>query len=64
MIGALESLSFTVFKARLFENDVPIKTVQILLSHGDIKMTADIYTHVMPEQKIRVKDNFNSLFAI
>jgi len=48
----------------IIENDVPLKTVQILLGHNYIKMTADIYTHVMPEQKIRVVDKLNSLFAL
>ena len=39
------------FATRLFEKDVPVKTVQALLGHKDINTTMNIYTHVMKEQK-------------
>lgn len=39
------------FATRLFEKDVPVKTVQSLLGHKDINTTMNIYTHVMKEQK-------------
>ena len=39
------------FATRLFERDVPVKTVQALLGHKDINTTMNIYTHVMKEQK-------------
>lgn len=38
------------YATRLFENNVPIKTVQALLRHKDIATTMNIYTHVMPEK--------------
>ena len=38
------------YATRLFENNVPIKTVQALLGHKDIATTMNIYTHVMPEK--------------
>ncbi len=37
------------YATRLFENNVPIKTIQALLGHKDIATTMNIYTHVMPE---------------
>ncbi len=52
------------YATRLFENDVPLKTVQILIGHSNIKITADIYTHVIPEEKIKATDKINSLFAL
>ncbi|AZV58385.1 site-specific integrase [Clostridium sp. AWRP] len=52
------------YATRLFEKGVPIKTVQTLLGHSDISTTANIYTHVMPEQKIEAVDKINSLFNI
>lgn len=39
------------FATRLFEKDIPVKTVQALLGHKDINTTMNIYTHVMKEQK-------------
>ncbi len=38
------------YATRLFENNVPIKTIQALLGHKDIATTMNIYTHVMPEK--------------
>lgn len=35
------------YATRLFEEDVPIKTVQALLGHSDIKTTLNIYVHNM-----------------
>lgn len=52
------------YATRLFENDVPLKTVQILMGHSNIKITADIYTHVMPEEKIKAVEKLNSLFIL
>ena len=39
------------FATRLFENNVPIKTVSSLLGHYDVSITMDIYTHVLEESK-------------
>lgn len=52
------------FATRLFEKDVPIKTVQMLLGHSDISITANIYTHVMPPEKFKAIDKINSIFDI
>ncbi|WP_315675194.1 tyrosine-type recombinase/integrase [Clostridium sp. 19966] len=46
------------FATQLFENKVPLKTVQTLLGHSDISITADIYTHVMPKQRIEAVELF------
>ena len=41
-IPYIKLLSLThTFATRLFEKDVPLKTVSILLSHSDIKITTD-----------------------
>ncbi|WP_039657605.1 tyrosine-type recombinase/integrase [Clostridium tyrobutyricum] len=50
------------YATKLFEKNIPLKTVQMLLGHADISTTADIYTHVMPEQKIKAVDKLNDLF--
>lgn len=52
------------YATRLFEKDVPIKTVQMLLVHADISTTSNVYVHVMPEQKIKAIDKINSLFNV
>jgi site-specific recombinase XerD len=48
----------------LFEADIPLKTVQELLGHADISTTANVYTHVLPRQKIKAVDRLNDLFAL
>lgn len=50
------------YATRLFENDVPLKTVQVLMGHSNIKTTADIYTHVMPDEKAKAVEKLNNLF--
>ena len=50
------------FATRLFENGVPLKTVQMLLGHSNINITANIYTHVMPPEKFKAIDKINSIF--
>ncbi len=51
------------YATKLFEKGVPLKTVQMLLGHSDISVTANIYTHVMPEKKIDAAEKINDLFA-
>jgi integrase len=51
------------YATKLFEAGVPLKTVQILLGHSDMSITADIYTHVMPKQKTNAVEKLNSLFG-
>lgn len=52
------------YATRLFERNVPLKTVQILMGHSNIKITADVYTHVMPKEKIDAVGKINSLFIL
>ncbi|MDD3224727.1 MAG: tyrosine-type recombinase/integrase [Clostridium sp.] len=52
------------YATKLFEKNVPIKTVQMLLGHSDISTTSNIYTHVMPEKKIDAVEKLNDLFII
>ncbi|RXZ69813.1 site-specific integrase [Fusobacterium necrophorum] len=49
------------YATRLFESDVPIKTVQALMGHADIQTTMNIYTHVMKEKKLEVIDVLEKL---
>lgn len=51
------------YATKLFELNVPLKTVQMLLGHSDISITANIYTHVMPKEKIKAVEKLNNLFA-
>lgn len=39
------------YATKQFENNIPLKTVSMLLGHSDISMTANIYTHVLKKQK-------------
>lgn len=50
------------YATRLFELGVPPKTVQHLMGHADIETTMNIYTKVMPEQKVKAVDKINSIF--
>ena len=51
------------YATKLFENEVPLKTVSELLGHSSIEMTADIYTHVMPKEKTNAVEKINYIFA-
>lgn len=51
------------YATRLFENNVPIKTVQALLGHKDITTTMNIYTHVMPEKMTNEVQCLNSILG-
>lgn len=52
------------FATRLFENDVPPKTVQTLLGHSDIATTLNIYTHVMKNTKDEAINKIDFLFQL
>lgn len=52
------------YATRLFEQEVPIKTVQKLMGHKDSSTTLDIYTHVMPSEKIKAVDKINNLLSM
>lgn len=51
------------YATKLFEKNVPLKTVQELLGHSDISITGNIYTHVMPKEKIKAAEKLNDLFG-
>ncbi|MGL5656027.1 MAG: tyrosine-type recombinase/integrase [Fusobacteriaceae bacterium] len=50
------------YATRMFELDVPVKTVQVLLGHSEIATTMDIYTHVMTDKKVEAIEKLNNLF--
>lgn len=52
------------YATRLFENDVPIKTVQSLMGHNDITTTMNIYTHVTPQQMTNEVQKLNKIFNL
>ena len=52
------------FATRLFERGEDIKTVSTLLGHSDIAITAEIYTHVMPQKKIAAVEKLSDLFIL
>lgn len=52
------------YATRLFENNVPPKTVQELLGHSSIDITLDIYTQVMEDKKIEAVEKLNIIFNI
>lgn len=52
------------YATRLFEANVPPKTVQVLMGHYDISITMDIYTHVMDDTKLEAIEKLNNIFMI
>ncbi|GAA0237196.1 hypothetical protein GCM10008921_21870 [Metaclostridioides mangenotii] len=52
------------YATRLFENDVPPKTVQALMGHSDISITMNIYTEVMEEKKYEAVNTLNNIFKL
>ena len=51
------------YATKLFEQNVPLKTISMLLGHANIAITANTYTHVMPREKINAVDKLNFLFG-
>nr|WP_302600260.1 site-specific integrase [uncultured Cellulosilyticum sp.] len=52
------------YATRLFEANVPVKTVQKLMGHSDITTTMNIYTHVTPEQMTDEVQKLNKIFNL
>lgn len=52
------------YATRLFEANIPPKTVQVLMGHYDISITMDVYTTVMPEKKLEAVEKLNDIFAL
>ncbi|WP_343100989.1 tyrosine-type recombinase/integrase [Romboutsia sp. MSSM.1001216sp_RTP31141st1_G3_RTP31141_220114] len=52
------------YATRLFEANVPPKTVQALMGHSDITLTLNIYTKVMDNVKVEAIDKINNIFAL
>ncbi|MCH1964888.1 tyrosine-type recombinase/integrase [Paraclostridium sordellii] len=52
------------YATRLFEANVPPKTVQVLMGHYDISITMDIYTHVMETAKLEAVEKLNDIFEL
>lgn len=52
------------YATRLFENNVPAKTIQVLMGHYDISITMDIYTHVMEDKKLEAVEKLNTIFIL
>lgn len=57
----LHSLRHT-FATRGLENGIELKVMQELLGHSTITMTADIYSHVLPEKKREAINKLQSIF--
>ena len=50
------------YASRLFEMNIPAKTIQTLMGHSTINTTMNIYTHVNEKQKTEAVEKLNSLF--
>lgn len=52
------------YATRLFEVNVPPKTVHVLMGHYDISITLDIYTYVMEDTKLEAIEKLNEIFNL
>ncbi|MDU5651345.1 MAG: tyrosine-type recombinase/integrase, partial [Clostridium perfringens] len=52
------------YATRLFENDVPLKTVSELLGHSNIQITANTYITVLEDEKKKVINQLDNIFAL
>lgn len=50
------------YASRLFEMNIPAKTIQTLMGHSTINTTMNIYTHVNENQKSEAAEKLNTLF--
>ena len=51
------------YATSLYRAGVDLKTAQYLLGHSDIKMTAEIYTHIANEQIEEAANKIQSIFS-
>lgn len=52
------------YATRLFEANVPPKTVQALMGHSDIALTLNIYTKVMDNVKVEAVEKLDKIFSL
>lgn len=50
------------FATRGLENGIELKVMQEILGHSSITLTADIYSHVLPDKKREAIEKLNDLF--
>lgn len=50
------------FATRLFENNVPTKTISNILGHSDINITLEIYTHILDKTKEETTSVIDNIF--
>ncbi len=51
------------YATSLYRADIDLKTAQYLLGHSDIKMTAEIYTHIQNDKMQSAAGKLNQLFT-
>lgn len=67
--GGCEIENFTfhslrhTFATRALENGISMKTLQAILGHAQYAMTADLYSHVLPDTKAREMNKLSRLFT-
>jgi len=49
------------YATRLFEKGVPLKTIQKLLGHSRLEITANIHTHVHIEEAVKAVELLNDV---
>lgn len=49
------------YATKQFENNIPLKTVSMLLGHSSIEITANIYTHVVKKEKEKSIDLLSNI---
>jgi integrase len=50
------------FATRLFENNVPAKTISKLLGHTSVAFTLDTYAHVLPDKKLQAIKTLQNIY--